>query len=390
MTQKLFSVFRYTAIVALVASLFIMSGCDEDEGPQVFNGTLLDYLKSNEFKQSTTGSADNALDSLVKYVSLYPDLAGLLSGSAEFTVFAPSNTAFKNLLLTPGFPPKISDISPTIVGGVLSYHFVEGKKLKADLTAGTKLNTKFTDPAAPGAAQIIEINANGTLKTGSTNQDLDIVVADKLANNGVVHIVESVLIAPSTGSSLTPILGTMAGTILLGKDFTFLAQIIAKADAGFTENPSAGALKIASHLARPTSGTFTGATFFAPPNAVITAAAGSAGVTTYINNLTADAARSLLLRHYVIGKYVVTAAAGSTAFSTLLPAGSTTGTGSISANVNLGGKSVTVSISTASTQNPFGVAVSTTPTIANSFAPIVSKDLPHTNGVVQVIGGILQ
>jgi hypothetical protein len=73
-----------------------------------------------------------------------------------------------------------------------------------------------------------------------------------------------------------------------------------------------------------------------------------------------------------------------------LPAGSTTGTGSISANVNLGGKSVTVSISTASTQNPFGVAVSTTPTVANSFAPIVSKDLPHTNGVVQVIGGILQ
>ena len=93
MTKKLFSILRYTSIVALVASLFIISGCDED-GPVIFGGTQLDFLKTEEFKQTITGSADNSLDSLVKYVSLYPELTAYISGTTEFTLFAPSNTAF--------------------------------------------------------------------------------------------------------------------------------------------------------------------------------------------------------------------------------------------------------------------------------------------------------
>jgi hypothetical protein len=180
----------------------------------------------------------------------------------------------------------------------------------------------------------------------------------------------------------------MAGTILLGKDFTLLARLIARADAGYVENAGAGQLKIASHLARPTSSTFSGATFFAPPNAVITAAASAAGApnaTAFVDSFTtggSGTARAILLNHYVIGKYVVTATAGATTFAS---------TSSNNPPLSpLSGKAITVVVGSPSTQNPFGVAISNTPSVQTSFRPIVSKDVSHTNGFVQVFGGILQ
>lgn len=391
MTRNLFSMLRYTVIVTLVASLFVISGCDnDDDGPVVFNGTVLDFIKSDEFKQATNNNADLALDSLVKYVSLYPDLTALLTGTTEYTLFAPSNTAFKNLLATPGFPSRISLINPDIIKGVLSYHYVAGKKLKADMTAGTKFNTLYTD-ATTSAVQVIEVNSDGTtLKTGSTNAAIDILEGgiDRQATNGVVQVVESVMIPPTVGAQLTPILGTMAGTILLGKDFSYLARLIARADAGYVEDATTGKLKISSHLARPTSGTFSGATFIAPPNAVFEAAATAAGktATAFVDGFSTGgdgSARAILLNHYVIGKYVVTAATGSTTITDLLQV------------TPLSGKKITFKTgTTVSAQNPYGVVLSNLePTSGNfsaSLKPIVSKDVAHSNGIVQAFGGILQ
>jgi uncharacterized surface protein with fasciclin (FAS1) repeats len=384
MTKRFFALLRYTAVIAMIASLFVFSGCNDDNGPAVFSGTVAAYIADDQFKEKNTGSADTALDSLVKYVSLYPDLMTVLSASTDVTLFAPSNTAFKNLLATPGFPTQISLISPDLIKGVLSYHIVSGKKLKADLTSGATLTTMFTDATSPSAAQMITVNSDGTLLTGSTNANIDIVVADKQASNGVVQIVESVMIPPSVGASLTPILGTMAGTVLLGKDFTLFARLIARADAGFTENPTTGVLKIVTHLARPVSGDFAGATFFATPNAVIEAAATAQGVssTAFVDSFSAGAdgvARKILLNQYVKGRYVVTAASGATTLSngaTLTPLSGTT-------------KNITVLTGqTVSAQVPYGVVLSNTPGTSSSFRPIVVKDLPHTNGYIQVFGGL--
>src|SRR3954468_14916645 len=112
MTKRFLATLRYSAVIAMIASLFVFSGCGDDNGPTVFSGTVAAYIADDQFKESNTGSPDTALDSLVKYVALYPDLVTVLGGSSEVTLFAPSNTAFKNLLATPGFPAQISLISP--------------------------------------------------------------------------------------------------------------------------------------------------------------------------------------------------------------------------------------------------------------------------------------
>jgi uncharacterized surface protein with fasciclin (FAS1) repeats len=392
---RILSYTKHALLVLAMLTIVGISGCDDDdEGPKIYDGTILELLSDPQYKQASGADASVALDSLVKYLSLYPSLTAKLSGSAEYTYFAPSNSAFIGLLGIPNFPQDIRLISPAVVENVLTYHAVAGKKMKADLTAGTVLTTDFTDPLSPAAPQKITVNANGTLiaAPNSANIDIDIVKADIQTENGVVHITESVLIPPSVGAVLTPILGTMAATVLLGKDFTNLAKIIMAADAGFTENATNLQFKVSTWLAMPiTSATLTtanqkGFTFFAPPNAISATTTVLTEATANAIIATADKGRGFLLNHLVIsGQYTVSDPPTTnpnqiskfTNGQTLVP-------------VSGAAKTIAISVGTPSASNPYGVAASNTPATVSSFRPIVKKDIIHTNGQVQVFAGVLQ
>lgn len=216
---KLFS------LTAMALGLVFFTGCggDDENGDPAPTMTIAELIASAEFQQSATVSADKALDSLAKLIAVYPDLEALLDGTAEYTLFAPSNSGFITLMETPGFPADIRLINPDIVKKVLSYHIVAGTNLSTDLTAGTSVN------GADGEA--IVVNENGSLKTGSTDQAILITEADILATNGVVHITNKVLIPPTIGSTLTALLPTIAGPLALGADFTVFWQGIQLADA---------------------------------------------------------------------------------------------------------------------------------------------------------------
>jgi hypothetical protein len=82
----------------------------------------------------------------------------------------------------------------------------------------------------------------------------------------------------------------------------------------------------------------------------------------------------------VVGKYVVTASTGSTTLTngaTLTP-------------LTEAKKITVLTGQTVSAQNPYGVVLSNTPATTSTFRPIVSKDVVHSNGLIQVFGGILQ
>jgi uncharacterized surface protein with fasciclin (FAS1) repeats len=391
--QRLLSLIKHTLLVAVVLATAGLSGCDnsdDNNGPVTFNGTIVDLINDTQFKQSASVSADVALDSLVKYLSVYPDLTTLLTGSSDVTLFAPSNTAFISLLATPGFPSDIKLINPDIIKGVLAFHIIpDAIKLKADLTSGASFSTAY--PVATADDKII-VNSDGTLKTGSSNPNIEITKADNKALNGVVHVIKSVMIPQSVGATLTPILGTAAGTILLGKDFSYLAYLIGYADAGVAVTS-----KISSVLASPIgTNNPEGITVFAPVNAVFNAAYNAANSEPATNVPTAAQIQSFiqaawtgggsgtaavtLKNHVVMGKYVVTATAGSTTITnntqvqSLVPVTLTILTGT---PIN-------------ATTNPYGVVV-TSPSLPNtSQAPIVKKDLAHSNGIVHAVAGILK
>lgn len=248
--MKLFS------LTAMALGLVFVTSCGgDDDGDPVPTMTIAQIIASDEYKQSASVSADKALDSLAKLIAVYPELSALVGGSAEYTLFAPSNAGFKALMETPGFPADIRQINPDIVKKVLSYHLVAGTKLSADLTSGTALTAADDEQ--------ITINADGTLNTGSTDKAIKIQEGDLKATNGVVHITNKVLIPPTIGNTLTALLPTIAGPVALGADFTTLWQGIQLADAfaAGAEVPS-----IMSYL----TGT-DAVTFFAPTNATFEA-----------------------------------------------------------------------------------------------------------------------
>jgi len=112
---------------------------------------------------------------------------------------------------------------------------------------------------------------------------------------------------------------------------------------------------------------------------VITAAAGSAGVPAFIGSFSSATARGLLLKHYALGKFVVSPIAGSTTITDATTASALSG-------ATLKFKT---GLPVASAPN-YGVIVTTDLTTSAKYVPIYSKDLVHSNGLIQVTAGIIQ
>jgi uncharacterized surface protein with fasciclin (FAS1) repeats len=114
------------------------------------------------------------------------DLAGTLSGEGPFTVFAPTDDAFAavdSALLA----AVLADI-PTLTA-ILTYHVHGGNALSTDLMDGMEVTT------LNGASVTVTINEEGTFIN-----DAQVIVADLIGSNGVVHVIDAVLLPPTPDS----------------------------------------------------------------------------------------------------------------------------------------------------------------------------------------------
>jgi len=118
-----------------------------------------------------------------------PDFVGILSGTASspFTVFAPKNSAFVNLLAELGLG-SLNDIPQATLESTLKYHVVTGANvLAANLTNNQSVTTfeggTFTI-GLTGGAKITDFN----------DRVSNIVATDVQASNGVVHVIDKVLL----------------------------------------------------------------------------------------------------------------------------------------------------------------------------------------------------
>jgi transforming growth factor-beta-induced protein len=114
------------------------------------------------------------------------NLAGTLSGTGPFTVFAPTNTAFASA------PANLSDAQ---LKSVLLYHVLSSQVLSSDIPFGTAVNTLNTTNLnnATVPAQTITINNNLTI-TDTQNSAAKITATDVRGSNGVIHVIDKVLI----------------------------------------------------------------------------------------------------------------------------------------------------------------------------------------------------
>ena len=128
-----------------------------------------------------TAVAAGSFNTLVAAVKA-ADLVGTLKGPGPFTVFAPTDAAFKKLpkgtlasLLKPENKDKLVKI--------LTYHVVPSKVMAADV-AGKHL--------AVTTVEGDQITVNG--RHGVRVNDAQVVKADIVADNGVIHVINKVLL----------------------------------------------------------------------------------------------------------------------------------------------------------------------------------------------------
>jgi len=127
-------------------------------------------------------SGDPQFSSLVNAV-VAQDLASTLASEGPFTVFAPTNDAFAKL------PSYIGDIlakQPQLLTDILLYHVVADELFAADVLAETKIKTV--------GGESLRVGTRG----GDAYVDNSKIVAtDVEASNGVVHVIDTVLIPAS-------------------------------------------------------------------------------------------------------------------------------------------------------------------------------------------------
>lgn len=128
-----------------------------------------------------TAIANGSFETLVAAVTA-AELVDTLNGDGPFTVFAPVDAAFAALpegtvasLILPENKEKLQSI--------LTYHVVAGKVLSSDLSDGMEATT------VNGASLTIRLEDGKVFVN-----DAEVVIADVLTDNGVVHAINKVLI----------------------------------------------------------------------------------------------------------------------------------------------------------------------------------------------------
>jgi uncharacterized surface protein with fasciclin (FAS1) repeats len=172
--------------IAVIAALAVASlgvvACGSSDSETTTSTAATTTMSDETIAAVASGNAD--LSTLVAALTA-ADLVTTLEGTGPYTVFAPTDAAFADIqstvdtLLEPG--------NKTDLQQVLTYHVVPGTYTAADLTDGQKLKT------VEGQDLTVSIT-DGVVKVN----DATVEATDITASNGVVHVINKVLVPPTS------------------------------------------------------------------------------------------------------------------------------------------------------------------------------------------------
>lgn len=313
----MFDWIKRLAAVSALALVAACGGSDDDHPPP---GTLA---------QVATAGGFNALVAAADKAGLVPALSG---SSASLTVFAPTDAAFTSLATSLGFASAnamVAALDGPTLAKILQYHVLPTKKLAADLASGGA--TQDTLYTFEGAATKLALNTSAGVKiTDAVLTQATVTSANVPASNGVIHVIDKVLVPPGVlnivqMAQLNPAFSTLVGAVV---------------SANLQDDLSDPAARL---------------TVFAPTNDAFAAIASTvAGLT--------PTQLSTVLTYHVVGSQVLAAN---------IPFGTPVAT--------LSGQNITIN-------------AGTPPTITDTTATpasIVATDVRASNGVIHVIGKVL-
>lgn len=314
------SFIKIAGVVLAGALVSACGGHDDDE-----TGNLVQVAQANGFSALLAAATRAGLDD---------DLA--TASANGLTVFAPTNAAFATLATQLGFADAnamVAALPPSALASILSYHVLPARRTAADLAAGgSTQSTIYTYNAAP--ARLTLNTTAGVRITDAVLNTAAVTTANVEASNGVIHVVDKVLVPPGV--------------------LTVLQMAQTNPTAFSTLTGAVGSAGLTSTLNNP-AGTFT---VFAPTNTAFAAIASTvAGLTT--------PQLQTVLTYHVLGTQVL---------SSGIPFGTPVAT--------VSGQNITINNGTPPV---IATITDTTTTPAN----IVAVDVRASNGVIHVINKVL-
>jgi hypothetical protein len=166
--------------LALVASISLVACGSDASTEEVVETTVMEEVAANDIV--AVASSTEGFSTLVAALTA-AGLVETLQGEGPFTVFAPNDEAFaalpEGLLEKLLLPENIA-----VLTSILTYHVVAGKVLSTDVTAGDA-------PTVEGSTLTLAV------MDGVQVNDATVIAADVEASNGVIHVINKVLVPPT-------------------------------------------------------------------------------------------------------------------------------------------------------------------------------------------------
>lgn len=244
------------SLLLVAAAAFTFTACgDKDSGPE----NIVETAKDTESLSTLVAALQRA------------DLVSALEADGPFTVFAPTNEAFNAFLQANGFA-NLEAVPVDVLKQVLLYHVVSGKVPSSAVTTG------YVNSLATYANSTANLSLFANTASGVKINTATVTTADVDATNGVVHIIDQVLVPP-----------TVVNHALNNPDFSTLVAALTRSDLGVDY-----------------VGTLSGAgpfTVFAPTNAAFTALLSELGAAS-LSAIDAATLNAVLQYHVVNGANV--------------------------------------------------------------------------------------
>ncbi|WP_333809697.1 fasciclin domain-containing protein [Flavobacterium sp.] len=204
-------------LTLIVVSSAIMFSCSDDDSNNNDGNTIIAVASNNPNLSILVSALERA------------DLS--LDRNGSFTVFAPTNDAFIQFLNDNNFE-SLNDVPIPTLRQVLLNHMVTGVNMSTDLSTGYIKTLAKGNASSTNTLSMFVNTASGVRLNGVAN----VIAADVMASNGVVHVVDAVIGLPTivTHAIANPNFSTLVGALTSPGQPNFVGILSGTTNSPFT------------------------------------------------------------------------------------------------------------------------------------------------------------
>ena len=171
---------RKIIVFALLVGIspLLLAGPPENKGSGKPGPSIVDVA----IEVNSSGDFAGQFDTLIAAVlAANPLVLNALSGNGQYTVFAPTDDAFQAIGIT---PDNVGELDPDFLTDVLLYHVARGRHDSTDVLDSERIRMLKGGFLLQDSGVLTD-NGGGTA---------NIIVVDVEAANGIIHVIDSVVI----------------------------------------------------------------------------------------------------------------------------------------------------------------------------------------------------